>query len=452
MSQRSVAWKAPEMASRAFRLPTLWLRQCLRLREDEELAAYLPQTSRSQTQMALSVRNRSPSTAGTANKLGRFLPRTWLGPLIALLAIYCLNCCSAGELVASVLDPAKVERLIQAIAGAGDWFGSYRTMQEWAFRTELASNQWCSVLSRIPAVTPFGGYDVRIVELYRAGPRLRDGLIGALSESMASQWNEPLLLCLGRFGPAAKAAIPVLTNRIEDRRLDLTTRAVLRVVLANVGWASASNLAQIEANLQAGPTNEINRATIRALALVRAHDWVTEKMTRRVMTLNGLPGNDRAFTLLALACFGDRAPGGAQLMRECARRAREQIPYAPQLPLLLLARIKLERPQDGRLLRETLETIGAAGDNHTDFLAYLTFTSVLVEDELIGKIAAQLQDRHAQVQLGALKLLWAMGLRANRAVPSILDLAKNSPDENVRQHAWRAFDTTADRKQLAATK
>lgn len=348
-------------------------------------------------------------------------------------------------------EPAQVERLIQAISGAVEWFGSCRTIQEWTFKRGLTSNEWHSVLSRVPTLTPFGGYDVRIVEFYRAGPGLRDGLIGVLQDSPAGQWNEPLLLCLGRFGPAAKAAIPVLTNRIEDLRLELSTRAVLRVVLANVGWTSTSNLAQIEANLQADPTNEVNRATIRALALVRAHDWVTEKMAARLMELTNLPG-DTAFDVLALACFAEKAPGVVAFIRQLERRARDELQHAQERPFLMLARVRLEFPKDNSLLRDALEAVGAAGDNHTDFLGYPILVSVLVEDDLTEKIAAELRDPNPHVQLGALKLLWAMGLRANRAVPSILDLAKNSPDENVRQHAWRAFETTADRKQLAALK
>ena len=209
--------------------------------------------------------------------------------------------------------------------------------------------------------------------LARVGPDVLPDVLAELkkwSGHDASGWG--LLLCIGRMGPQAVKATPYLLDRLAAEETHQTTKAIIRVVLANVGYESQDNLDAILTSIR-GPGSE--GSTVSTMALTGSREWVTPAMV--LALANRLEtSRDEYHVAVALGVLKERAaPATAALERSMATSLNARGYSSGYIACgFALAQVAPERRRE--VLRSVFAKLGPYGiQNHTDWTFIYLVTS-----------------------------------------------------------------------------
>jgi HEAT repeat protein len=169
-----------------------------------------------------------------------------------------------------------------------------------------------------------------------AGPAAVPGLIAALENDKTAYW---VCLVLRDMGPAAKAAVPALTEKLKDPRPEIRREAIL--ALAAMEFAATPAAEPIAAALKDEQTavaatyalGRIGRLPEDAESVVRANTKNADNMlsTTSYWTLARVHPEDKQLRIEVTERLIDRLKDSDPLVRVAAARALAALPPAPEI-------------------------------------------------------------------------------------------------------------------------
>ena len=254
----------------------------------------------------------------------------------------------------------------------------------------------------------------------------------------AARDNASIAMCIGRYGEEARLAIPVLCNQLERLGVSPSSKATLRVILANIGYTNRANLEAITASLK--DDQLVAGDTMLAMGLVQAHSWLTEDIKSAITRAIESNSTSRFPAVLAFSAFGERAEGAPALL-EKAERSQGSDDRAFEL-VAQFARAKVDRQNRQKLLQDVLQRLADSSAYEPTAIALFGIAWAMLDDEMLGLISNHTCDTNQLVQLGALRILEVIGMRGRKATESVLSVAKDSGNEKTRSECFRVLGQT----------
>jgi HEAT repeat protein len=362
----------------------------------------------------------------------------------ALIVQLCIQAPAAPIAAQTVRSQnARLEVLLEATTNE-DWNVRRRAVQEFCATSSVQPDTWLRFARAASGVPSRDGQIDAFVSFSQLGPKVVPTLMQVLEEQTSDRVGEGILICLGRLGSDATAVVPLLTNTLTDPNMDKATKAVMRVVLASLGWAGGSNLARIEEQLAKG--DDTSLATLRTLALVRHHDWVTTGIGARVLKLIDEPSDMTANAIWAAPACAGKVARLPEYLNDWETKARREEMSRYYRVSLGLVRMKIEPGRERGLLREVLGYIGSERTDRSVMQAVQVAAWTMVDERFIRLLAEFLAGEDRDVCLGAARMLGIIGMPAKVTVPQLLKIGKEAPDKELRKAAFLALANMADYK------
>jgi HEAT repeat protein len=209
------------------------------------------------------------------------------------------------------------------------------------------------------------GVRMRILHVIaEAGPKAVPGLIAALRNDKAAYWA---CLVLREIGPAAKDAVPALTNKLQDRRPEIRREAIL--ALAAMGDAATAAVGPIAATLgdehtRAAATyalGRIGQIPADAEDTIRANSKGDDKVlsTTSLWALARVHPDDKSLRREATEQLLERLKDQDPFVRVAAARALTALPPAPEITAPLWE--KALQDADEKAVLHALDALAALG-------------------------------------------------------------------------------------------
>jgi len=283
-------------------------------------------------------------------------------------------------------------------------------------------------------------------------------LIEKLNKKRPNEDREDELLCLGRIGVDAKAAIPHLINSLNSSDIDEKNRIITRIVLANIGFHPPQILNQISADLgssqiiksaQKYPANITYSVALDAIAYTHVKDWLTDKMIQQIMQLISKDGDIPIKVILILGAITKGNNHVIQTLEKWDSMAKTEDRWVELRRVTGFARYKLELNNRHKYLSDGLKMLGQDTLTHENYGLIEMINSTVMDHELVQHLFERLEDNDPEVRLGALRFLACIGLPAKKAVPRLFELSKNDPNSEIRGTAFMAIGIIADIEMIA---
>jgi hypothetical protein len=293
---------------------------------------------------------------------------------------------------------------------------------------------------------------VRLVDaLAASGP---DGVPVILRALRTAEWkgDNPLLLSLGRMGPSAKAAVPLLRDRLKDPKTAVYSKADLRIVLANIGSDPKEGLQAIRGWMQALDTHAY---PFSAVVQVRPREWLTREVIDTMVKDPGdkdqkLEGDGVIIAAELFGVMGDRAASAIRELEAAQKTAIKDRKNVAISATLGLARID-PKNQDAilrRLFKGCPDAFRAL--ERVTILGVLMETPyLLIDSRLSLQLARMVEDKDAEVAEGAAALLWWAGLAGRDAFPRLLKYVRSDATPARRAVAANVLGRVATFDRLA---
>ncbi len=336
------------------------------------------------------------------------------------------------------------KQLIEVIELHEGWSrASYRAGEELSLYGNIREVEWKTLIELITKGKTASQRCTRYLDaLASAGAPAVSDILNALPT--AGSARSYLIVSLGRMGPAAKSAIPTLRQMLGDPKIDASTKATVRIALANLGDHSKENLAAILADLR----NQDSRGgALWALLYIRPTEWVNEAIITELTTsfktwVESKPSavlwqTDIGGGATALGVLGERAASAADLL-ETAQKTAVEVQSWTALPYtLVLARVDPKRQEAA--LRRALR-----GDNPFQIwdlkgghFWMLEYFHLLVDGRISECLVGLLGDPDPKVAMNAAFCLEMAGLASRVAAPQALKFLQGKAEEDRR--AWAAY-------------
>jgi HEAT repeat protein len=289
------------------------------------------------------------------------------------------------------------------------------------------------------------GVRVRVLgAVAEAGEAAVPGLIEALKNDKAAYWA---CVVLRDIGPAAKAAVPALAEKLTDPRPDIRREAVL--ALGAMNQAAAAVIPQIVATL--GDENTRNAATFvlgqlgmipaDAEPTIRANAKSDDKFlsTVSLWALARVHPEDKDLRRQATELIVERLKDNDPFVRVAAARALAALPPAPAITLPIWR--KAMKDANSATINQALDALAELGapavptlvnvlENHEDLSVYVVYTLGQMGPAAASATAALARlvaDQDANLASEAAIALSKIGPAASGAVPALC-AALDRPD------------------------
>jgi HEAT repeat protein len=281
------------------------------------------------------------------------------------------------------------------------------------------------------------GVRLRILHaIAEAGPQAMPGLLAALQNDKAAYWA---CLVLREIGPAAKAAVPALTEKLKDPRPEIRREAAL--ALGAMGSAAAPATGPLAALLDDEHTRiaatlalaEIGQIPEDAEKTIRANQASDNKLlaTVSLWALARVHPDDKDLRRKVTEELIGRLKHQDPFVRAAAARALAALPPAPEITAPIWEKALLNA--DETTLRYALDALAGQGTKMVprliEGLKYPKARASIVY--ILGQIgpdaapatealAALTTDKHAHIVQESLVALAKIGPGAKAAVPQLI--------------------------------
>jgi HEAT repeat protein len=280
-----------------------------------------------------------------------------------------------------------------------------------------------------------------------AGPQAVPGLIEALKHDQAAYWA---CLVLREIGPAAKDAVPALTEKLKDPRPEIRREAIL--ALGAMEEAAGSAVPQIAAALNDEQTRQaatyalgrIGQIPADVEATVRANANSDDKVlsTTSLWAVTRVHPEDKRIRRAATKRLIERLKDKDEMVRAAAAHALTALPPAPEITGPIWE--KALQDADETTVRNALSALATLGPPAVpkliDALKYekLRINVVYVLGQ-IGPAAAPatpalaklIADKDERVAQEAVISLAKIGPAAKEAVPTLVQALQQPKSPNV---------------------
>ena len=273
------------------------------------------------------------------------------------------------------------------------------------------------------------------------------GLIEALKNDKAAFWA---LIVLRDIGPAAKDALPAITEKLKDKRPEIRREAVL--TLGALGEAAAPAVPQIAALLSDEHARtaatfvlgELGQIPKDAEATVRANAKSDDQMlsTTSLWALARVHPEDkelrRETTEKLIARLKDKNP----FVRAAAARALAALPPAPEIMAPIWE--KAMKDADETTMRHAMDALAALGApavprlivglKHEKFRADIVYALGRIGPAAApatGELAKLVDDKNSRVAHEAIIALGNIGPGAKDAVPALTKALDQADDRDM---------------------
>ena len=263
------------------------------------------------------------------------------------------------------------------------------------------------------------GVQVRILNaISQAGPQAMPGLIVALKNEKAAYWA---CLVLRDMGPAAKDAVPALTEKLQDPLPEIRREAIL--ALAAIGEAAAPAVPQIAAALGDEHTcaaatyalGRIGQIPADAETIIRRNVKSDDKMLSisSLWAVARVHPEDKRIRRAATARLIERLKDDDPLVRSAAAHALAALPPAPEITGPLWE--KAFQGADEKMVRNALDALVTLGP-----AAVPRLVDALKFPKLRGQVVY---------------ILGQMGPGAASATPALAKLLADKDDDDALESA-----------------
>jgi HEAT repeat protein len=294
------------------------------------------------------------------------------------------------------------------------------------------------------------GVRMRILNaISEAGVEAMPGLIGALGNEKAAYWA---CLVLRDIGPAAKDAVPALTEKLQDSRPEIRREAIL--TLAAMDAAAKPAVPQIAAALSDQDTRtaatyalgRIGKIPADAEATIRKNSKDKDKVlaTVSLWALAKVNPDDkdlrRDATEQLIARLKDRDP----MVRVAAARALSALPPEPEITVPLWE--KAFQDADETTVMAAMDALAALGpaavprlieglkhEKARGSIAYVLGKIGPDAAPASGALAGLVGDKNERVAEEAILALANIGPGAKEAVPSLIEALKEGQSANAHE-------------------
>ena len=288
--------------------------------------------------------------------------------------------------------------------------------------------------------------------LSRAGAgAVGDILKASDQEGVSLDARVQLLSVLGRIGPAAKEAIPVLRERLKAPEIPLRIQAAVRVVLADIGDASPDNLAAIRSGLaKAGKTAD---AFLRSMALGGGADWADAKTIAELIgKVESKHHDGRSYSIIVLGLLGEKGGPKAAASLKKAFDASIEARHSNYI-LLGCALARADHAGSRKHLQRVMKHLGTGGMGGPERMwEWLMVRGILSDAAMAKDINALLKSSDLHVVKGAVSMAGALGLEARAAAPGLLEVLETHKDEDMRELAATGLGVVLPASQIEKLK
>jgi HEAT repeat protein len=281
-----------------------------------------------------------------------------------------------------------------------------------------------------------------------AGPAAVPGLIAALQNEKATYW---VCLVLRDMGPAAKAAVPALTETLKDPRPEVRREAIL--ALGAMDFAAAPAVESIAAAFKDADTviaatyalGRIGRVPDDVDATIRANAKSKDTMlaTTSLWALARIHPEDKALRAEVTEKLIDRLKESDPMVRVAAARGLASLPPAPEITASIWE--KAFANCDETTVLQALDALAALGPSGVpELIEALKFekarSPVVYVLGRIGPPAAPatkalstlINDKDECLADDAILALANIGPGAKEAVPMLIETLKKNGDAHAR--------------------
>lgn len=342
----------------------------------------------------------------------------------------------------------RASRLSEALAGA-DFESRERIIEELG---RLAANSEAArtlLIARALAPRDLREHKVKLAKTLAGVEALQVRQV--VPENLASQTDgerlQRMLLLLGMMGRKAKPAVPYLLHELHDAENGSLTEGMVRVVLANVGYASSDNLGAIRKAIAA--RSDAGRGAVHMVYLCPLTMWVDESVNQEMTEGLDTPGELSAVAALALS---RTVPKGAPVSRKLTDRfssTRQDVEMGSVRIAYGLAIASMGGDEKGVILREVMKYLGGANGNHTDEGA-MWLSALNLRTEVVRQIIGMLDDKDPEVAIGVIRMVGAMGSDTPGASPGLIRILKSGTQAELREAAANSLVAVVRPSELAS--
>lgn len=365
-----------------------------------------------------------------------------------LLTLSCgfliLGC--ADETRLSALRPARLDELRRdrAIRGldSKNWLIRRRAIQELARGADTDSKIRAVLMKELFALKRDPATRDIVEALARGGARVIPEIIREFSKHKANPEKVMLTLCvIGAAGEGRKDAIPFLAKQLKVYESDPDTQGQCRILLANLGFQDERNMEIISANI-AGRTEQ-GKAMVGTLGWVAPGNWITDDIVRQLVKWLDKPDHDSDLAASALAMMGEKGKGGIPALKHLIETAEKDESLSSYRIGYGVALARIDKKQRHKALRRVMEYAGSdEAGSRTDTFAMLQ-AAKMMDPDMIQEVTNLLHEKDVQVAGGAVQMLWAIGLPAEKATPRLMKILTSSNNEDLREEAATALGAMA---------
>jgi len=252
----------------------------------------------------------------------------------------------------------------------------------------------------------------------------------------------------GRIGVEAGTAAPTLREELSNPQISAKGSIAIKVVLASIGQASESELGEIATAISG--REPLGTHALWEMVDIGRNEWVNEAVKRAIIKVlddfrrypHQYEGSDApGLAAAVLGTLGSRADNAVRVaLARCVgwRRGPEDRLGWYTEPVLSLAKV------DAGGRKKLLSTEPYFGGQSGEFLRILEMQCAGIRDpQLIDDVASLLGSESPAVVAQAANILCVIGPDARGATPSLLRVARDASEKDVRLAAAIALGMVA---------
>lgn len=259
----------------------------------------------------------------------------------------------------------------------------------------------------------------------RLTPSRCEDLLNPDQNSLGNEIAFRVLLGMGKEG---RIYIPILKKVVAAEESFTVRKVKAEIALANLGVASEEELANIASALQA--TNQLRKAVIEAMAVVRNNEWLTSEMKRNLYAITEQGVGDSYLAALTVARFAPQSSTCSEALEKGLRRALAAPAGAEASRIICrYGLIKARGSTSPDELRDALKFWEMyMGLDLPERAIATILCRFLLDADQVKTIVKLVDDPDPEVAMGAAKVCYGLGIAAQDAQKGLLRMLENRPD------------------------
>jgi hypothetical protein len=359
------------------------------------------------------------------------------------LTVGCLSLWSAVHAGQAEPAAAVTSDILHSATLCDDWLTSRRAVQQAMADENIGQRHLNDIAAVLGAGSPGLRRTVCTFIVTRHAGSLTNLLALVQSHGEDTLINEDLLLTIGILGSRAAQTEPVLRRVVQATNEPSSTKALASTLLASLDNRSSIDAQAAARALARGGADA--SAVLRAVRFIGQGTWLTDDISAQITNLLGHPSPLALEAVVTTCAVSTRDPHVPAMINALLREIGNEDDSAAGRLILNFALAKLDTNRASDHIVAGLRCAGG-GDfgGHTDTAALLNAAWFLVDEQALRHILAATGSADPALCLGAIKMIWAIGLPASNAAPYLLNIAADRRQpEQTRGWAFNAIGVVA---------